>query len=175
MRPEANSTGGAAMPPPGEFRIRPLLAEEAPAAAALIRAAFAVQPVRPDPPPSALRETADGVRKQLASGGGMAVEVAGTLVGVLLWTPDDDGLWLARLAVAPEWRRKGIARALLAAAEAEARRRGLGYLRLGTRLALERNRHLFASCGFRETTLHTHPGYAAPTWVTMEKRLDAEG
>lgn len=174
MRPEASSTG-AAVPPPCEFRIRPLVAEEAPAAAALIRTAFAVQPVRPDPPPSALRETADAVREQLASGGGMAVEVAGTLVGVILWTPKEDGLWLARLAVAPEWRRRGIARALLAAAEAEARRRGLGHLRLGTRLVLEGNRRLFASCGFRETTLHAHPGYAEPTWVTMEKRLHAEG
>jgi hypothetical protein len=42
---------------------------------------------------------------------------------------------------------------------------------LSTRLALIDNRRLFASCGFREGEQHAHPGYAAPTFVDMEKLL----
>jgi hypothetical protein len=46
---------------------------------------------------------------------------------------------------------------------------------LGTRLVLTDNRLLFASCGFVEVALHAHPGYAAPTSVEMEKRLEPPG
>lgn len=95
-------------------------------------------------------------------------------MGTILWAREEDGLHLARLAVAPGWRRRRVARALIAAVEAEARQLGLSRLRLGVRLALMDNRRLFAACGFREAELHTHPGYAAPTWVSMEKHLDAQ-
>jgi ribosomal protein S18 acetylase RimI-like enzyme len=158
-----------------DIRLRPLTPADAPAAAALIRAAFAAQPRPVDPPPSALRETAESVAAQIATEGGMAAGAAGTLAGVILWAAKDGGLYLARLAIAPFHRRRGIARALVAAGEAEARRRGLPRLHLGARLALDGNRALFASCGFREVALHAHPGYAAPTWVEMEKDLDAQG
>jgi GNAT superfamily N-acetyltransferase len=69
--------------------------------------------------------------------------------------------------VRPDWRGRGIARALVSAAEA--RRRGLPRMHLSTRLVLVDNRRLFASCGFREGERHAHPGYAAPTFVDMEK------
>jgi hypothetical protein len=48
-------------------------------------------------------------------------------------------------------------------------------MHLGTRLALEGNRRLFARFGFQEVARHAHPGYAAPTWVEMEKRLGVRG
>jgi hypothetical protein len=60
----------------------------------------------------------------------------------------------------------------VAATEAAARRAGVTRVHLGTRLVLTDNRRLFASCGFIETALHAHPGYAMPTWVEMEKRLE---
>ena len=82
-----------------------------------------------------------------------------------------DGLYLGRLAVAPAWRGRGIARALVAAAEMAARRTGLPRVHLSTRLVLLDNRRLFAACGFVETTRDAHPGYAEPTFVNMEKRL----
>jgi N-acetylglutamate synthase-like GNAT family acetyltransferase len=81
------------------------------------------------------------------------------------------GLYLARLAVAPAWRRRGIARALIVAAEMAARNAGLPRLYLSTRLVLLDNRRLFAACGFVETARNAHPGYAEPTFVNMEKRL----
>jgi hypothetical protein len=48
---------------------------------------------------------------------------------------------------------------------------GAARIHLSTRLPLIDNRKLFAACGFVETTLHAHPGYAAPTYVDLEKRL----
>jgi len=60
---------------------------------------------------------------------------------------------------------------MIAAAEDETRRRGLPRLFLSTRLVLVDNRKLFASCGFVETSVEAHPGYSAPTFVNMEKRL----
>ena len=43
------------------------------------------------------------------------------------------------------------------------------------RLVLLDNRRLFVVCGFVETTRDTHPGYAEPTFVNMERRLTAPG
>lgn len=142
--------------------------------AEVIREAFASLSADVDPLPSALQETAPSVEAQLAQGGGAVAEVGRRVVGAVIWRQEEAGsLYVGRLAVPPAWRGRGIARALLAAAEEEARRRGLSGLHLGTRLALEDNLRLFQGQGFVETTMHAHEGFAAPTWVRMEKRFGA--
>ncbi len=154
---------------PGAPALREAVAADAPGIAALIRLAFAQQSVMTDPPPSARLETAESVAAHFHRGGGGVV--AGDGVAALLWEARDGGLDVKRLSVHPEWRRLGLARRLLAAAEAAARGQGLTVLRLSTRLVLQDNRRLFAACGFRETAQHAHAGYASPTFVDMEKRL----
>jgi predicted N-acetyltransferase YhbS len=154
-----------------EFAVRALAPADAAAAAALIRAAFADLSAPVDPPPSALRETEATVAATIASGGGACAEAGAALAGVVLWDEKEGGLTIARLSVRPDWRGRGVARALMDAAEAEARRRALPRMHLSTRLALLDNRRLFAACGFRETSVHAHPGYSAPTFVDMEKLL----
>jgi len=151
--------------------VRPLCRSDAPAAAALIRAAFAAQPVVLDPPASALGVTAEGLVAHLSRAGGAVADSDGRVVGIVLWEADAEVLQVSRLAVDPEARRRGIARALLAAAEDAARQHGFARVRLGTRLVLAGNRKLFAGRGFVEVARHAHPGYAEPTWVEMEKRL----
>ena len=89
----------------------------------------------------------------------------------MLWTPEEDALYLGRLAVLPAWRGRGLAGRLLEAAEAETRRRGFRSLRLQVRLALPRNREMFARHGFVQTGVRFHPGYAEPTIAAMEKSI----
>jgi predicted N-acetyltransferase YhbS len=148
-----------------------LQAADAEAVAALIRLAFATLPAPVDPPPSALLETADSVAAGLAAGGGSLVRAGDVIVGAVLWDRRNGGLYLGRLSVHPQWRGRGIARRLVATAEQAARDAGLPRLHLSTRLAMTGNRALFAACGFVELSLHAHPGYAAPTYVSLEKRL----
>ena len=160
---------------PAGYSVRAMAPRDAAAVAALIRAAFVAQSVVTDPAPSALRTTEADVAAHLRAGGGAVADpggaAAGCVAGCVLWAEQDGGLYLARLAVAPAWRGRGIARALVGAAEAAARRIGLPHMHLSTRLVLLDNRRLFAACGFVEATRHAHPGYAEPTFVTMEKRL----
>lgn len=128
-----------------------------------------------DPPSAALQETEATIADALTVGGGAAVEIGGRFVGVVLWAPQRGGLYFGRLAVLPDCRGQGIGRALVAAAEHEARRRGLPFVHLGTRLVLTGTRAFFARCGYVEAGLTTHAGYAAPTSVVMEKWFDPPG
>lgn len=149
-----------------DLRIRALAPADADAAAEVIREAFAAQSLATDPPSSALRETAQSVAARLAAGGGAALEADARLVGVAPWAERDDGLYLGRLAALPAWRGRGAARALIGAAETEARRRALPRLHLRVRLALDENRRLFAACGFaatRQGAPPTPPG----VWVRI--------
>ena len=150
--------------------IRPILPADAEHVANLIRIAFAAIPVLLDPAPSALGETADSIRAHLAEGGGALVDGPAACI---LWSVRDSGLYVGRLATHPAHRGQGMAGLLIAAAEAEARRRGLPRLHLGVRLALPGNRRLFARLGFTETRLRTHDGYPAPTWTEAERWLTA--
>ncbi len=142
---------------------------DAHAAAALIRMAFTGQPV--DPPSSATRETAETVAAHIVAHGGAAWDASAGLAGVLLWSERPGALYIGRLAVDPAARRQGIARALLAFAEFEARARGLVRLRLGVRVELTANHRLFAAAGFEEVGRSTHEGYDRATSIDMEKRL----
>ncbi len=159
----------------GAIMIRPMLPADAETVAGLVVAAFAVQPAEVDPRPSALGISSAAVAAHLERGGGAVAEqegeVATEVMGAVLWEAKDGGLYVSRLSVLPENRGRGVARLLMAAAEREAVRLGMARMHLGTRLALGGNRRLFAACGFHEVAFHAHPGYAAPTWVEMEKSL----
>jgi len=136
--------------------IRPIAPPDADLVATIIRAAFAATEVPLDPPPSALQVTPEAIRAHLQEGGGALYRQA----GCVLWALKDGGLYISRLAVLPASRSQGIASALLACAEAEARRLALPHLHLATRLALAGNRRLFARAGFVEGAQHAHEGYS---------------
>ena len=118
-----------------------------------------------------MKETAETIAEHLSRGGGAVLEIGGAMAGAVLWEPQDDALYIGRLSVHPEHRRRGIARALVGAAEQQARQGGLTRLTLGVRLELEDNRRLFRSCGFEDVSFHRHEGHREPTWALMERRL----
>ncbi|NTW28495.1 MAG: GNAT family N-acetyltransferase [Coriobacteriia bacterium] len=103
-----------------DIQIRPARREEATAIAEVVRAAFLTEAERygTDIPP--LRENAADVAATFDAGdAALVAEAEGALVGTIRGETEPDGaVVVRRLAVLPEWRRCGIARALLVALEA---------------------------------------------------------
>ncbi len=79
-----------------------------------------------------------------------------------------DALLLDNVAVAPEAQGRGIGRALIAFAEAEARRRGHRQIRLYTHVLMTENIALYTRLGFAETGRVSEKGFQR---VYMEKPL----
>lgn len=154
---------------------RPIRPDDAATIAALIRRSFAALAVEADPRLSGQRVTEAEITAHLAAGGaGMVIEEAGLPVASVPWKRDaerTEAVYISRLAVDPAHRRQGLARALLATAEAEARAQGYRLLLLETRIVFTDNRALFAATGFHETRTRSHPGYDHPTIVMLEKTL----
>lgn len=82
--------------------------------------------------------------------------------------PREESLYVDALAVEPSLRRRGVALALLAHAEAWARREGLRALSLDTSLGNEGARALYASAGFDEVA-YRPPGRRLPGFVALVK------
>jgi GNAT superfamily N-acetyltransferase len=124
------------------------------------------------PESSALRETVESVRQALASAEGLTARIGTRLVGCLIAEPRDKaGLYLGRLAIDPACRGRGIAAKLVGAAEAWARSEGRFQVELNVRIALPDNIRLFRRLGYLETARKSHPGFAYPTYLVMEKSL----
>jgi ribosomal protein S18 acetylase RimI-like enzyme len=70
--------------------------------------------------------------------------------GLVAPTPPEDAFYVDALAVAPEWRRRGIAHRLLDEANRQARDAGLGRLALDTGLQNTGARRLYETYGFGE-------------------------
>ena len=148
-------------------RVEPCGPEAAEAVHRLTRAAFAGHAAL-DPPSGAGRETLDAVRADLASGAALAL-VGDRPVGCLRYAVADGHLHVRRVAVEPALQGRGIGRALMAWAEAEARRRGVAEVTLGVRIALPSNLELYRHLGYEVVSAHAHPGYDRPTWLQMRK------
>ena len=124
-----------------------------------------------DPPSGVLKETESDFARRLTDNACFIVEADGCLIGCIFCAKDGDALYIGRLAVVPEWRRRGVATALIEAAKAEARRIGAKRMTLGCRIALTSNVALFQRHGFVVVGYETHAGFSAPTSYDMELRL----
>jgi len=152
--------------------IRGARSDEAADVLSVIIAAFAPYHGRLVPESGALSETVDSVRGKIERGGAVLAERAdGVAIGAALFEPENDALYLGRLAVRPECRGQGVAARLVEAVEREARARGFVRVTLGARLALDDNIRLFTRLGYREIGREAHPGFTEPTSMNMEKRL----
>jgi GNAT superfamily N-acetyltransferase len=124
-----------------------------------------------EPPSSVLKETLADFAARLRSDTIFVALASGQLIGSIFCTPDEDALYVGRLAVRPDWRRRGVASALMEAAKNEARRRGAARITLGARIALPGNVALFRRHGFVIVRETCHPGFTAPTSYDMELAL----
>lgn len=140
--------------------------DKAAAIAALVEATYApwvpVVGQRPGP-------MEDDYAARVARGEAFVVaEASGALAGLIVLEEKDGGFWLDNVATAPAYAKKGLGRRLIRFAEAEARRRGYGAIRLYTHQRMERNVALYRALGYAETGRSVEAGFPR---VFMEKRL----
>jgi ribosomal protein S18 acetylase RimI-like enzyme len=124
-----------------------------------------------DPPSSVRKETVADFAARLAREVVLVAEAERRLIGGVFCAPQEDAFYVGRLAVVSDWRRRGVASALIDAAQAEARTAGAARITLKVRIALPDNVALFRRHGFVVTAEETHAGYSAPTSYAMELRL----
>ncbi len=145
--------------------IRAATAADRAAIEAIVAAAYAKWPpligLRPRPMDEDYAEV-------LARGDVWVAERDGAPVGALVLLADAESLLIENVAVDPAHQGEGVGRELLAPAEAAARARGLGALRLYTHQKMEANIALYGRLGYRETRRESEAGFAR---VFMEKNL----
>lgn len=101
----------------------------------------------------------DDYAARVAEGSVWVAEQAGAVLGLLVLLPEPDHVLLDNVAVAPEAHGRGIGRALVAFAEAEARRRGTPEIRLYTHEKMTENVALYPRLGYEETHRAQQAGY----------------
>lgn len=88
--------------------------------------------------------------------------------GLIVLLPEEDHLALDNIAVDPAQHGRGIGRALMAFADAEAKRRGYHELRLYTHEKMTENLTLYPAMGWEETGRGEQAGYQR---VFFSKRI----
>lgn len=138
----------------------------------LVEGAFREYDGRLLPPSGAHRETTESLCRRLSTGTATVAVVDDADAGCVFSEAHDDGyLYFSRLSVLPQFRNRGVARALIDHVESHARSNGAAGVRLGVRLQLEHLIVRYERLGYRITKVLTHDGYAEPTYVLMEKSL----
>jgi predicted N-acetyltransferase YhbS len=120
------------------------------------------------PPSGALNETVADVAARFRDGLVLIAEADGALVGSVFAAMKGGGLYLTRMAVRPDWQKRGVGRALLAAAGVQAPAHGAQKLTLRVRINLPDNRAYFERAGFVVTGQGQDP--ARPPYDAMERQ-----
>jgi ribosomal protein S18 acetylase RimI-like enzyme len=143
--------------------LRPAVAADLPAIRELISLAYARYLPRMEKPPAPLsRDYGPSVEQGTTWVLGEPVEAVLTLY------PRPDHLYVENVAVAPSAQGRGLGRALLEFAEAEAARRGLRRMALVTHEAMTENQAIYARLGYREVERRAEDGYRR---IHLEKPL----
>ena len=151
------------MSAPAPRRARP---GDAAAIAALVDRAYEKYVARIGQKPTPMRADYDAV---IAAHDVWVIDTAdGSIAAVLVLIPEKNVLLLDNIAVDPAHQGKGFGKALLAFAEAEARRQGLPALRLYTNEKMTENIALYTRYGYRKTGRGTRRGLNV---VYMRKTL----
>lgn len=124
-----------------------------------------------DPPSGALFESEADVRAELDEHGGVVARKGDVMVGALRLQRHDDRWHLRRVAVDPEHRGQGVARALVEWCVAEASGAGVKRLTLGVRDQLPANRRVWEHLGFTVIAQHAFPPPSQWGWTEMERLL----
>jgi ribosomal protein S18 acetylase RimI-like enzyme len=121
-------------------------------------------------PSSAHAETVADVRRALVAGGGALAWHDDACVGSARFALEPDVLYVGRVAVLPEFRRRGIASRLMHFIEGHAPSLGRDAVSLKARAALPSNVELYRSLGYEVLVDRPHPR-GDDRELTLIKRL----
>lgn len=148
------------------FSFRSATTADVPKVAALVRAAYGHYVERigmlPRPMTDDYAEVIENRRVTLA-------ESHGSVVGVIVLSVDEEGFLIDNVAVDPSHRGKGIGKAFLQFAEAEARRAGFDSVYLYTHEKMAENLAIYSRIGYIEYNRRPRGGFSL---VYMRKRLE---
>ena len=139
----------------------------------LILLSFAYMNDRIDPPSSALGLTPQSLAGKAGNEIGYLALEGEDLLGCMFLRPEQECLYVGKLAVVPKAQGRGVGRQLLQVVEAVARERRLPVLRVDTRIELTANHAVFAAWGFAKTAEKSHPSFDRVTYIEMRKVLTA--
>jgi ribosomal protein S18 acetylase RimI-like enzyme len=122
----------------------------------VVRRAYTKYVERIGRPPGPMLED---YRARVAENAVWVLRDAGQIAGVLVLLPEPGYLQLDNVAIDPGAQGRGHGRALIAFAEAEARRLGYEELRLYTNAMMHENLALYPRLGFSETHRAREAGY----------------
>jgi ribosomal protein S18 acetylase RimI-like enzyme len=130
-----------------EYSFRSAVAADAPGVAALVNAAYRHYVERIGMLP---RPMTDDYAEVIANHRVTVAESHGAIVGVVVLAVDGEGFLIDNVAVDPAHRGKGLGKALLALAEAEARRAGFDSIYLYTHEKMTENLAIYSRIGYVE-------------------------
>src|SRR5581483_5166274 len=145
-----------------EIYLREVSEADAATIVSILRSAFQEYRALLDPPSGVHRETVESIVEKMKTGRWVIAELDGRAVGCVVYDNRGEYVYLGRLAVLPEFRRRGIGTALIEYVEAQARALNVAHVRLGVRIVLKELRASYARRGYREIEYHAHEGYAEP-------------
>lgn len=120
--------------------------------------AFAAYGETLQPPSGALSEMVADVAAMMARGGAVLARDGPKAVGSARFEPRDGSLYVGRVSVLPDHRRRGIARAMMRFIEADAAACGFQRIELGVRMSLPGNLALYDSLGYETVSVRPHQG-----------------
>jgi ribosomal protein S18 acetylase RimI-like enzyme len=148
-----------------EYSLRPAIGADVQQVSALVNAAYGHFVERIGMLP---RPMTEDYAEVIASRRATVAESHGTIVGIIVLAVDDEGFLVDNVAVDPSLRGKGLGRALLEFAEAEARRAGFDSIYLYTHEKMTENLTLYSRIGYVEYDRRSHGDFSL---VYMRKHL----
>ncbi len=150
----------------GTYSLRPAKASDASDVADLVDAAYGHYVERIGMLPGPMTEDYTEV---IRTSDVTVAESDGAIVGVVVLAVTDEGFLVANVAVHPSHRGRGLGRALLDFAEAEARRAGFDSVYLYTHEQMTENLALYSRRGYVEYDRRSHGDFSL---IYMRKRLE---